>query len=342
MEGENARSCRGSVSSETTTTVLLKKRERTQNWVPEEKNALFALIKLHVSAIENKKIDQAASTRKALAWQQIYSAFRGRFTADRDIVRIKEQWRRMKAQARIEMYTYAEKVRTLGPDVATKSRPSGLSVEVWRLMESVRRNDRDAERSDDSSSQETHENRTTSRVSAIHAILDNLTLPATLETSVAGHEVKIEINSDTYNTEDENSHSESAPKSSPGVSPRKRPRTTTSGTEDEHIECLEPKIVHPNSGLTSRVNDEAEYNAKNESLVDKSDVGRQRAMWICKSTQREHEIKLRMLQIELERAELQKQTAVNELKTSEIKRQLIESQAAEYFRSLHQYSIHAR
>lgn len=93
------------------TTVLLKKRERTQNWIPEEKSALFALIKLHVNAIENKKIDQAASMMKALAWQQIYSSFRGRFSADRDIVRIREQWRRMKSQARIEMHTYAEKVR---------------------------------------------------------------------------------------------------------------------------------------------------------------------------------------------------------------------------------------
>jgi len=99
------------MSSEATT-VLLKKRERTQNWIPEEKNALFSLIKSHVSAIENKKIDAAASAMKSLAWQQIYCAFRGRFSADRDIIRIREQWRRMKAQARMEMYTYSEKVRS--------------------------------------------------------------------------------------------------------------------------------------------------------------------------------------------------------------------------------------
>lgn len=74
-------------------------------------------------------------------------------------------------------------VRTLGPELAAKSHPSSLSVEVWRLMESVRRNDCDAERSDDSSSQDTHENQTTNRMSTIHAILDNLTLPAALETS---------------------------------------------------------------------------------------------------------------------------------------------------------------
>ncbi|XP_032663258.1 uncharacterized protein LOC116840547 [Odontomachus brunneus] len=324
------------MSSETTT-VLLKKRERTQNWIPEEKSALFALIKLHVNAIENKKIDQAASTMKALAWQQVYSAFRGRFSADRDIVRIREQWRRMKSQARIEMYTYAEKVRTLGPEVAAKSRPSSLSVEVWKLMESVRRNNRDAERSDDSSSQDTHENPTTNRMSTIHTILDNLIgIPATPETQAQEHEIKVEME-DTYNTEDDNSHSESPRKSPPSLSSRKRPRTATSAsaTEDEPVESLEPKIAY--SGTTSRIDDAAEYHggAHYESLSDMHDAAQQRAMWVCRFTQREHEIKLRMLQIELERAELQKQTALNELKTSEIKRQLIESQAAEYFRSIH-------
>jgi len=59
----------------------------------------------------------------------------------------------------------------------------------------------------------------------------------------------------------------------------------------------------------------------------------QRATWIFKSTQREHEIKLRMLHIELERAELQKQAAVNELKTSELKKQLMLDQVNEYYRS---------
>jgi len=70
----------------------------------------------------------------------------------------------------------------------------------------------------------------------------------------------------------------------------------------------------------------------NGSAASDREESLQRAMWIFKSTQREHEIKLRMLHIELERAELQKQTAINELKTSEIKKQLMEDQAAEYYR----------
>ncbi|GAB1869178.1 Regulatory protein zeste [Camponotus japonicus] len=316
------------------TTVLLKKRERTQNWIPEEKSALFTLIKHHVNAIENKKIDAAASAMKSLAWQQIYCAFRGRFSADRDITRIREQWRRMKAQARMEMYTYAEKVRTLGPEAAAKSHPSNLSIEVWRLMESVRKNDCEADRSDDSS----QDNENPTNRTALHVILDKLTLP-TPETSGPGHEIKIEVNSDT---EDENSRGELSQKlSDDSFLPQKRSRVAT---EDEPVDLVEQKTTCPDSVSTSRIDDERN-DARNElssasvgwndPVSSDKDKSVQRATWIFKSTQREHEIKLRMLHIELERAELQKQTAINELKTSEIKKQLMEDQAAEYYRSIH-------
>lgn len=72
---------------------------------------------------------------------------------------------------------------------------------------------------------------------------------------------------------------------------------------------------------------------RNDRISNDQDESTQRAIWMVELAQREHELKLRMLNIELERAELQKQTAINELKTSEIKRQLIENQAAEYYRS---------
>ncbi|EGI67737.1 ATPase inhibitor mai-2, mitochondrial [Acromyrmex echinatior] len=232
-----------STTSETTT-VLLKKRERTQNWIPEEKSALFSLIKHHVSAIENKKIDAAASAKKSVAWQKIYCAFRGQFSADRDITRIKEQWRRMKAQARMEMFSYAEKVRTLGPDVAAKSRPPNLSIEVWRLMESVRKNDSEnTDRSDDSQDNENPLNRM-----AIQAILDKLTLPT--ETPEPEQEIKIEVNSDT---EDESNHGElSRQVSEDYFLQQKRPRIKIQG---EPVD-LEHRITCPDSLSTSRVENE--------------------------------------------------------------------------------------
>ncbi|XP_029040949.1 uncharacterized protein LOC114875149 [Osmia bicornis bicornis] len=301
-----------SSNTTTTTTVLLKKRERTQNWVPEEKNALFSLIKSHVNAIENKKIDAAASAMKTLAWQQIYCAFRGRFSTDRDITRMREQWRRMKAQARMEMYTFAEKVKSLGPEEAAKCRPSNLSIEVWRLMENARKNEGDGDRSDENS-QEDPDNPMN-----LQTILDKLTASAP---EVMVNEIKVEADSDDdYNTEEEARTEIFTKKSN---TRKKRLRIS----EDEPIDLAEQRVHSADSTSLSNTKE------RNDRINNDQDESTQRAIWMVELAQREHELKLRMLNIELERAELQKQTAINELKTSEIKRQLIENQAAEYYRS---------
>lgn len=166
-------------------------------------------------------------------------------------------------------------VRTLGPEAAVKSQPSNLSIEVWRLMESVRKNDCEADRSDDSS--QDNENPTNRTV--IHAILDKLTLP-TPETSGwafgrgfratpryfrnyrymqnyrddylgQGHEIKIEVNSDT---EDENSRGELSQKLSDDsfLAQNKRSRIAT---EDEPVDLVEQKTTCPDSVSTSRIDD---------------------------------------------------------------------------------------
>ncbi|XP_043526878.1 uncharacterized protein LOC122537624 [Frieseomelitta varia] len=297
------------------TTVLLKKRERTQNWLPEEKNALFSLIKEHVNAIENKKIDAAASAMKTFAWQQIYTDFRGRFSTDRDITRIREQWRRMKGQARMEMYTFAEKVKTLGPEEAAKCRPSNLSIEVWKLMEKARKNDGDDDRSDENG-RESPEN------SSLQAFLNKLTASTAEITTV--NEIKVEADSDEYNTEDENNQHEVFKKKS-DVSQRKRSRISESELVDLAEQRINP-ITHNDGVSLSNVKE------RNDRIDDEQVEPVQKATWMFELAQREHELKLRMLNIELKRAELQKQTAINELKTSEIKRQLIQNQAAEYYR----------
>ncbi|OAD59256.1 ATPase inhibitor mai-2, mitochondrial [Eufriesea mexicana] len=300
------------------TTVLLKKRERTQNWIPEEKNALFSLIKAHVNAIENKKIDAAASAMKTSAWQQIYCAFRGRFSTDRDITRMREQWRRMKAQARMEMYTFAEKVKTLGPEEAAKCRPSNLSIEVWRLMEKARKNDGDEDRSDEN-------DRGSPESSSLQVILNKLTA-STPEVATV-NEIKVEADSDEYNTEEEGSQGEVFKKKT-DVSQRKRPRIS----EDEPMDLAEQR-TNPMDTMTHNEDEVSLQNMRerNDRADEEQDESAQRAMWMFELAQREHELKLRMLNIELERAELQKQTAINELKTSEIKKQLMDNQAAEYY-----------
>lgn len=141
-------------------------------------------------------------------------------------------------------------------------------------MESVRKNDCEADRSDDSS----QDNENPTNRTAIHAILDKLTLP-TPETSGwafgrgfratpryfrnyhyiqnyrddylgQGHEIKIEVNSDT---EDENSRGELSQKlSDDGFLPQKRSRIAT---EDEPVDLVEQKTACPDSVSTSRIDD---------------------------------------------------------------------------------------
>ncbi|KAK2584945.1 hypothetical protein KPH14_002538 [Odynerus spinipes] len=318
-----------SSGSTATTTVLLKKRERTQNWVPEEKNVLFSLIKSHANAIENKKIDAAASAMKTLAWQQIYRSFRARFSTERDITRMREQWRRMKAQARIEMYTFAEKVRTLGPEEATKSRPSNLSIEVWRLMEKARKHEGEGDRSDESS-QDFQDNST-----SLRAILDKLTSTA-LEASV--HDIKLEKNHDSYNTDDEESQNESLQKRNDSVK-KKRSRSRSI----EPIDLVERKLSKMSDSFQRSDNNVEESNDLHDDEVnvysripdEENELNTSRSFrntnFIFEATRKEHDLKVKMLNIELERAELQKQGAINELKTSEIKRRMMEDQATEYY-----------
>ncbi|XP_076678319.1 uncharacterized protein LOC143374238 [Andrena cerasifolii] len=307
--------------SSSTSAVLLKKRERTQNWIPEEKNALFSLIKAHVNAIENKKIDAAASAMKNLAWQQIHCAFRGRFSTDRDITRMREQWRRMKAQARMEMYTFVETVKTVGPEKAAKCRPSNLSIEVWKLIERTRKSDPDGERSD-----ENCQDGMESSVN-LEAILDKVTTSAP-ETSF--NEIKVEADSDDYSTDGEASLGEPSSRK-PNSFQKKRLRIS----EDEPMDLAEQKASTVDDPDRPFDNEEATSVAvtkeRNDPQGDQEESV-QRATWRLEVAQREHDLRLRTLSVELERAELQKQAAINELKTSEIKRQLIESQAAEYYR----------
>lgn len=69
----------------------------------------------------------------------------------------------------------------------------------------------------------------------------------------------------------------------------------------------------------------------NDRVDGDQDESAQRTTSMSEITRKEREFKQRTLNIELERAELQKQTAVNKLDASEIKRQLIENQAIEYY-----------
>ncbi|XP_043284745.1 keratin, type II cytoskeletal 1-like [Venturia canescens] len=308
---------------------FVKKRERTQNWVPEEKNALLALIAKHIDTLENKRLDTAVTTMKNLAWEKIYRDFRRKFTAERDITKIKAQWSRMKSQARLEMYTFAAKVKVLGSDEAAKHAPSSLSISVWRLLQNLRKNDYDGERSDESSQDADVAN-------DVDAILDKL--PASYRPEITNFpEIKTErLSNDDFGEEIVTGNHVNNVQYTDEVSSRKR----ASGLVDyedviDHSGRKQSRVTYENRNFEhpGHEDEDREKNAVECSLspedISHMEMPVQHATWMFEAAQREHKLKIRMLEVELERAELDKQKAINELKTSEIKRKLVEDEAAE-------------
>lgn len=119
-------------------------------------------------------------------------------------------------------------MKSLGPEEAAKCRPSNLSIEVWRLMENARKNDGDGDRSDENS-QEDPDNPMN-----LQTILDKLTASAP---EVMVNEIKVEADSDDYDTEEEARTEIFTKKSSPR---KKRPRIS----DDEPMDLAEQR-VHP-------------------------------------------------------------------------------------------------
>lgn len=116
-----------------------KKRERTQNWSPEEKILLLKLCEDKLDVLETKRSDQISIAKKSNAWREIRAEFVAALGIDRDLSRLKEQWQRMKCQARSDLQDFAMRLRKFGPQVANQKRPNQMSTEVWRVMETARK-----------------------------------------------------------------------------------------------------------------------------------------------------------------------------------------------------------
>ncbi|XP_076382759.1 uncharacterized protein LOC117229346 [Megalopta genalis] len=338
-----------------------KRRERTQNWLPKEKQALFFLIKQHAPAILNKRIDAAATAIKNQAWCIIYNDFLGKFPTERDIPRIKQQWRRMKAQARQEVRIHNDarpvdlvlkeitdlflsaiplrpQVKKLGVARAEKYLPSNLSSEVWKLMgKSRKRNcysyEHNLHTADSSTNLPTNSVNSTSlpvnstSFSMNESALENL---ATSTPKTPADTIKIEINSDECNSVDENQA---------GFSQR---NLDDPDVEDIVVSKLEPSEVQSSKDRIDQAEDNVDPFV---NMIDEPEVSvdqpegnvHQPANNVDQSEDKidqldrqRRTLKIHVLNAELDLVELRKQVAMNELKTSEIKRQLAERQAADY------------
>lgn len=117
----------------------LKKRERTTNWATEEKRMLLQLCRDDMTVIENKRLDSDLTSLKNRAWKHIHRRFSQTFGPERNVNRLKEQWRRMKAFTRSEVSDYHQRAANFGQQVADVKRPSPLTFEVWNFMLEAKR-----------------------------------------------------------------------------------------------------------------------------------------------------------------------------------------------------------
>lgn len=120
-------------------TKKLGKRERTTNWAFEEKRMLLELCKRDMIIIENKRLDADLTSLKNRAWKLIHHQFSKSFGKERNVNRLKEQWRRMKAYTRAEVCDYHQRLQSCGQEVADAKRPSPFTFEIWEFMQEAKK-----------------------------------------------------------------------------------------------------------------------------------------------------------------------------------------------------------
>ena len=107
---------------------------RAQNWTIGEKEYLFELVSTQINVIEDKRSDTNAHKKKRVAWKVIYEEFVVRYGGTgRDIARLKEQWKRMKATAKKEVSDFERAQKRTGGGKAPTP-PSGLSEQIKALL----------------------------------------------------------------------------------------------------------------------------------------------------------------------------------------------------------------
>ena len=86
-----------------------------QNWTVEEKEFLFELVSTQINVVEDKRSDNNAHKKKKAAWKHIYEQFEVRYEGTgRDVVRLNEQWKQMKATAKKEVSDFKRAQKKTG------------------------------------------------------------------------------------------------------------------------------------------------------------------------------------------------------------------------------------
>ncbi|XP_055711436.1 uncharacterized protein LOC129806692 [Phlebotomus papatasi] len=99
-------------------------KRKSRKWQLDEKMTLFNLI------VEN----QRGKISKNMPWHKIHQRFTKIFGAERTLLTLKQQFRKMKTKAKTEIKKFSDDIHFYGVEVANRSRPSDFSIEIWKFI----------------------------------------------------------------------------------------------------------------------------------------------------------------------------------------------------------------
>lgn len=102
----------------------ISKHKKSRKWQLNEKTTLFNLI------VENQRGKKSKNT----PWNKIHQRFTKIFGTERTLLTLKQQFRKMKIEARTEIKKFNDDIYHHGVEVANRSRPSDFSIEIWNFI----------------------------------------------------------------------------------------------------------------------------------------------------------------------------------------------------------------
>ncbi|XP_072030225.1 uncharacterized protein [Amphiura filiformis] len=107
-------------------------KPRAENWDPNETSHLVGLLQVHIQVVDNKRNDIKSITAKKEAWASILAQFELKYGNRRNLLELKEKWKRIKLAAKKEVTEHNRSSRATGGGEAPPPL-SALTVAVEEL-----------------------------------------------------------------------------------------------------------------------------------------------------------------------------------------------------------------
>ncbi|KAJ0174010.1 hypothetical protein K1T71_010156 [Dendrolimus kikuchii] len=113
----------------------VKKRQRSENWLDEDKTILKTLVKEWVHEIENKNTDTTSNSKKVAAWNDLQESFNCMCKgAPRTVAQLKAQWCLIKLQAKKTKGLDGKQILKIEGSPPPKANTDAVNNEDIRLL----------------------------------------------------------------------------------------------------------------------------------------------------------------------------------------------------------------